>query len=109
MSENTQTQVITLTIDGKPVEAKSGQTVLQACREADIHIPTLCADPRLEPYGACRLCIVEIEGMRGYPTSCTTLATDGMVVTTHNDALFDLRKTVVELLLSDHKYGLSHV
>jgi predicted molibdopterin-dependent oxidoreductase YjgC len=97
------TTTLTLTVDGRAVPAREGQTVLEACRAADIHIPTLCHDPRLEPYGGCRLCIVEIEGLRGFPTSCTVRATDGMAVTTKSDALFDLRRTVVELLLSDHK------
>jgi predicted molibdopterin-dependent oxidoreductase YjgC len=97
------TATITLTVDGRPIHAHPGQTVLEVCRGAGVHIPTLCHDPRLEPYGGCRMCIVEIDGMRGYPTSCTTLATDGMVITTASDALFDLRRTIVELLLSDHK------
>jgi predicted molibdopterin-dependent oxidoreductase YjgC len=103
MTQTTQTEKVTLSIDGTAVEAKPGQTVLEACKNAGIHIPTLCNDPRLEPYGACRLCIVEIEGVRGYPTSCTTRVSEGMKVTTQSDALFELRKTVVELLLSDHK------
>jgi predicted molibdopterin-dependent oxidoreductase YjgC len=103
MTATSDKKTVTLQVDGRAVEAKPGQTVLEACRAAGIHIPTLCADPRLAPYGACRLCIVQVEGMRGYPTSCTTLATEGMAVTTQNDALFELRKTVVELLLSDHK------
>jgi predicted molibdopterin-dependent oxidoreductase YjgC len=103
MTQTAQAQKLTLTIDGRSVEAKAGQTVLEACKSAGIHIPTLCNDPRLQPYGACRLCIVEIEGVRGYPTSCTTRVSEGMNVTTMSDALFELRKTVVELLLSDHK------
>ncbi len=103
MSKTTKTDTVTIMVDGLALEAKAGQTVLEACRNADIHVPTLCADPRLAPYGACRLCIVEIEGVRGYPTSCTTVVSDGMNVTTRSEALFDLRKTVVELLLSDHK------
>ena len=109
MSETTKTDTVTLMVDGLALEAKAGQTVLEACRNADIHIPTLCADPRLEPYGACRMCIVEIEGVRGYPTSCTTTVVEGMTVTTQSEALFDLRKTVVELLLSDHKHRVPHV
>ena len=100
---STQTATIHLTVDGRDIEARPGQTVLQACHEADVRIPTLCDDPRLEPYGGCRLCVVEIEGMRGFPTSCTTKATDGMQVTTQSDTLRRLRRTVVELLLSDHK------
>lgn len=93
---------ITLTIDGTSVTTTPGTTVLNACREAGIHVPTLCNDPRLKPYGSCRLCIVQIEGMRGFPASCATIATDGMVITTDSDVIRDLRRTVVELIVSDH-------
>jgi len=58
---------ISLTIDGQEVKARPGMTVLEAAQSADIYIPTLCADPDLKPYGGCRLCIVEIEKMRGFP------------------------------------------
>lgn len=98
-----QTQMITLTVDGREIEARDGQTVLEICRSNDIHIPTLCHDPRLEPYGACRLCLVQVEGMRGFPTSCTTMATEGMLVTTRSEEIEELRRSVVELLLSDHE------
>jgi predicted molibdopterin-dependent oxidoreductase YjgC len=94
---------ITVTIDGRAVAATPGATLLDTCRAAGIHIPTLCHDQRLKPYGGCRLCVVEVDGLRGYPASCTTLVSDGMVVRTTSEALFDLRKTLVELLLSDHK------
>lgn len=94
--------MITLTIDNKDVSVPVGTTVLEAARELNIAIPTLCHDPRLKPYGACRLCIVEIAGMAKPVTSCTTPATDGMVVTTQSDKLYRLRRTTVELLLSDH-------
>ena len=93
---------IKLTINGKEVEARKGMTVLEAARAADIYIPTLCYDPDLEPYGACRLCIVEIEGMRGFPTTCTTPATDGMVVHTDTSAVNRVRRTTLELLVADH-------
>ena len=93
---------IRLTIDGQEVKAKPGMTVLEAAQSADIYIPTLCADPDLKPYGGCRLCIVEIEKLRGFPTSCTTPVTEGMVVKTNTDAVNEVRRTVVELLLSDH-------
>lgn len=96
-------QTITLTIDGRPLEARAGQTVLEVCRENGIRIPTLCHDPRLEPYGACRLCIVQIEGVRGLPTSCTTRIAEGMSVTTNSPEIADLRRSIVELLLSDHE------
>lgn len=103
MTEPLDIPRLSLTVDGRVIPAREGQTVLEACREAAVHIPTLCHDPRLEPYGACRLCVVEIEGMRGFPTSCTVMAADGMVVTTRSETLHGLRSGVVELLLSDHK------
>ncbi len=94
--------MIKLTIDDKPIEVAEGATVLEAARQLKIDVPTLCHDPRLKPYGACRLCIVEIAGMAKPVTSCTTPATDGMVVKTNSARLYRLRKTTVELLLSDH-------
>ena len=94
---------VRLTVDGREIEGREGQTVLEVCREHGVRVPSLCHDPRLEPWGACRLCVVEIEGVRGFPTSCTTPAADGMVVTTKSDDLDRLRRTVIELLLSDHK------
>ena len=93
---------IRLTINGQEVEARQGMTVLKAAQEADIYIPTLCYDPDLEPYGGCRLCVVEVEKMRGQPTACTTLATDGMVVHTETEEVNQLRRTTVELLIADH-------
>jgi len=93
---------IRLTIDGQEVEAREGMTVLEAAQSAGIYIPTLCSDPDLEPYGACRLCIVEIGKMRGLPTACTTPATDGMVVHTNTPAVNEVRRTTVQLLLADH-------
>jgi len=93
---------IQLTIEGRKVKAKEGDTVLEAAQKAGIKIPTLCAHPALEPYGACRLCIVEIEGMRGYPTSCTTPAAEGMVVKTVSPEIIELRKNVIKLMLSGH-------
>jgi predicted molibdopterin-dependent oxidoreductase YjgC len=101
--EPASTQTIALTIDGRGVRARAGRTVLEVCQENDIRIPTLCHDPRLEPYGGCRLCLVEIEGVRGLPASCATLAKDGMVVTTDSVDITRVRRSVVELLLSDHE------
>jgi len=95
-------EAITLTIDGVQVKTRKGATVLEAAQEAGIYIPTLCHDPDLEPYGACRLCVVEIEGMRGLPTACTMPATDGMVVHTDTPAVNQVRHTAVELLIADH-------
>ncbi len=94
--------MISLTIDDRKVEVREGSTVLEAARKLDIEIPTLCYDPRLKPYGACRLCIVEIAGFPKPVTSCTTPVAADMVVTTSSDQLFRLRRTTIELLLSDH-------
>jgi NADH dehydrogenase/NADH:ubiquinone oxidoreductase subunit G len=68
---------VNITIDGEAVVAQRGQTVLKAAEENGFFIPTLCADNDLEPYGACRVCVVEIEGMRGFPTSWTTPVAEG--------------------------------
>jgi len=96
------TDKIKLTIDGKEIEVDSGVTVLQAAQRAGIYIPTLCYHPDLQPYGGCRLCIVEIEDMRGLPTACTTPATDGMKVTTKSEQLQELRRAFLELILTEH-------
>ena len=76
--------MINLTIDDKEIEVPEGTTVLEAAQKLNIDIPTLCHDPRLKPYGACRLCIVEIAGMAKPVTSCTTPATKGMIVKTNS-------------------------
>ena len=94
--------MINLTIDGKPVAVETGATVLEAARGAGIPIPTICDHKDLSPYGACRMCIVEIEGVRGFPTSCTTPATEGMQVRTRSGELETLRKRTLELMLSGH-------
>lgn len=93
---------IQLTIDGQKVEATAGQTVLVAAREAGINIPTLCYCPNTEPTGSCRVCLVEVEGMRSLATSCTLPASQGMVVQTNSPKVREARRGIVELLLSDH-------
>jgi formate dehydrogenase beta subunit len=93
---------IKLTIDGVNVEVDRGSTVLQAARSAGVYIPTLCYHPDLPSYGGCRLCIVEIENMRGLPTACTTPATEGMVVTTNTEQLRKLRQAFLQLILTEH-------
>ncbi len=94
--------VINLTIDGRAVTVEAGATVLEAARQARIPIPTICDHKDLSPYGACRMCIVEIEGVRGYPTSCTTPAAEGMQVKTRSPELETLRRRTLELMLSGH-------
>jgi formate dehydrogenase alpha subunit len=93
---------LSLVIDGVEVKAKKGTTVFEAAKGAGIYIPNLCYHPDLAPYGACRLCVVEIENMRGLPTACTTPATDGMVVHTNTPAVDEMRRTAVQLMLADH-------
>ncbi len=100
--EDRKLGTVTLTFDGKKVEALKGVTVLEAALGAGIYIPTLCYEPDLKPYGACRLCIVEIEGMRGLVTSCTTQATDGMVVHTETPKVNQSRRITMELIMANH-------
>ncbi len=94
-------ETISLTIDGLPVQAHKGQMVLEAAQEAGIFIPTLCADPDLRPYGACRLCLVEIERTRGLPAACTTPVAEGMVVWTDTPQVARIRRNLIELLLAE--------
>lgn len=93
---------ITLSIDGVQISVPEGSTVMRAAAEAGISIPKLCATDSLEPFGSCRLCLVQIDGRRGYPASCTTPVEEGMVVQTETARLHELRRGVMELYLSDH-------
>jgi len=93
---------IHLTIDDRTVTVKAGATVLHAARQAGIPIPTICDHKDLNPYGACRMCIVEIEGVRGFPTSCTTPAAEGMQIRTRSPELETLRRRTLELMFSGH-------
>ena len=93
---------ITLEIDGQSVTVPEGTSVMRAAIESGIDVPKLCASDMLEPFGSCRLCLVEIEGRKGYPASCTTQVSEGMQVSTRTDKLDQLRRGVVELYLSDH-------
>ncbi|MGB4505460.1 MAG: 2Fe-2S iron-sulfur cluster-binding protein, partial [Syntrophaceticus sp.] len=94
--------LVKLTIDGKDVQVPKGTMVLEAAEQVGIHIPRLCYDPDLSTVGACRLCIVEIEGMRNLPASCVTEVSEGMVVRTDTPAVIEARKTILELLLANH-------
>lgn len=94
--------MINITIDGKTAEVAEGTTVLDAAKALNINIPTLCHHPKLTLFGGCRLCIVEIKGVPRPVTSCTTTVSEGMEVTTSTPQIEGLRKTVLELILSDH-------
>ena len=96
-----------ININGNNLDVKQGQTILQVAMDNDIYIPYLCYYPNLKPYGACRACLVEVEvnGRKMTVASCTTPATDSMNVVSNNESVNDLRKGIVELLMSEHPHG----
>jgi formate dehydrogenase major subunit len=98
----TSEKLVTLDIDGIEISVPEGTSLMRAAAEAGVDIPKLCATDSLEPFGSCRLCLVEVEGRRGYPASCTTLAANGMKVKTQTPKLADIRRGVMELYISDH-------
>lgn len=95
-------RTVTLNIDGIAVSVPAGTSVMRAAVKAGAMIPKLCATDSLAPFGSCRLCLVEIEGRRGYPSSCTTPVEAGMQVHTQTAKLASLRRNVMELYISDH-------
>ena len=95
-------RTVTFTIDGQEVTVPAGTSVMAAAMTLGTRIPRLCATDTLEPFGSCRMCLVEIAGRRGTPASCTTPAEEAMVVTTQSPALAKLRRGVMELYISDH-------
>jgi len=94
--------IVTLSIDGQEVSVPTGTSVMAAAALMGTQVPKLCATDSLEPFGSCRLCLVEINGRRGTPASCTTTAEQGMVVRTQTPKLAKLRRGVMELYISDH-------
>ena len=93
---------VRIELDGKKLVVPEGKTILQVANEQGIEIPTLCHDPRLEPYGSCWVCVVEVEGAKGFVPSCATRVRDGMVVRTDTYGVRSARKMALELLLSNH-------
>ena len=104
MSPTTQT----LLVDGHVVELRPGDTILNAANRADVSIPTLCHDPRLKPVGACRTCLIEVEGARRLLPACATPATEGMKVNTESERVDRHRKTLLALYLADHDGTQEH-
>ncbi len=96
------TETLGVEIDGRVCQVPLGTSILRAAAEAGIGIPKLCATEMLEPFGSCRLCLVEIEGQRGYPAACTTPVAAGMKIRTQTPALAKLRRNTMELYISDH-------
>jgi formate dehydrogenase alpha subunit len=98
-------QEITINIDGHHVKTTSDKMVIQAASEAGIYVPYLCYYPGMKPFGACRMCVVEVEGAPGTPASCTLPVRDGMVVSTQTTSLKDIRRGINELLVAEHPQG----
>ena len=95
-------QMVSVDIDGVTVTVPAGTSVMRAASEAGLSVPKLCATDSLEPFGSCRLCLVEIDGRKGTPASCTTPVEPGMVVHTQTPRVERLRRNVMELYISDH-------
>src|SRR5436190_8153704 len=94
--------VVEVTIDSRTISVPEGTSVMHAASLAGIDIPKLCATDTLESFGSCRMCLVEVEGGKGVPASCTTPCSSGMVVRTESDKLTKLRQGTMELYMSDH-------
>jgi predicted molibdopterin-dependent oxidoreductase YjgC len=101
--QKTEAHALRMTLDGTVVSFSDGETIYEVATRHRTLIPTLCYDPRLEPFGGCRMCVVEVEGVRNPVASCTTPATAGMVVCTRNAALEKHRKTLLELVVSENR------
>ena len=99
---STSEKTVELQIDGRTLHVAEGTSVMRAAAQAGIRIPKLCATDMLEAFGSCRLCLVEIEGRKGYPASCTTPVSAGMKVSTQTPKLAQIRRGVMELYISDH-------
>ena len=95
-------EMIKLNIDGRDIEVEKGSTVLMAAKKANIYIPTLCFLKEINSAGDCRMCLVEIEGRRGFVPSCNTIAEDGMIIKTNTPDINDARRVVLDLILSSH-------
>ena len=93
---------VTVTIDGNEVSGHEEMTILELAQENGIDIPTLCYTPELPPIGACRICVVEVEGSRTLVGACHTPIAQGMVIHTHSPKVLETRKVIVELLLASH-------
>ena len=93
---------VTVTIDGKQIEAKPGELLIKVAQDHGVYIPRFCWHERMKPVGMCRMCLVEVDGMRGYPPACTTPVTDGMVCHTESDTVKKLQDGILEFLLINH-------
>ena len=101
-ARNNDTKTITVTIDGKVCQAEYGETILNVARANGIYIPTMCYLTKVEPIASCRMCVVNVEGVEGMILSCQEKATDGAVITTNNDELFEQRQNIMKLYDVNH-------
>ena len=95
-------ELVSLSIDGQSVAVPAGTSIMRAAAHLDINVPRLCATDSLQAFGSCRICLVQIEGRKGFPASCTTAVEEGMVVRTQSQEVAKLRRNVMELYISDH-------
>ena len=95
-------KTVSIEIDGKPMSVQADISVMRAAREVGVDVPKLCATDSLKSFGSCRLCVVEIEGKKGFPASCTTIVEEGMKIRTQTEKVAKLRRNVMELYISDH-------
>lgn len=93
---------VTLTIDDQKVTVEEGTTILQAAKKVGIDIPTLCFLKEINEVGDCRICIVEVEGRRGFATSCIQTVEEGMVVHTNTQNILEARRVILDLIISNH-------
>ena len=96
---------ITISFDGVEVKTQTGKMVLEAAIEAGVYVPYLCYHPGMKPYAACRMCVVSVEGQRGFPAACTLPVADGMKVRNNVDDVDQLRRSVMEMLIAEHPNG----
>jgi len=93
---------VNIILNGNIVDGYRGETILELAKRNGIEIPTLCNDPRLEPFTSCYVCVVEVEGLRGLQPSCSTKISEGMRIETDNEKIHRARKTALDLLVSNH-------
>src|SRR5258706_9947114 len=103
MSSDSTAATATLTLDGQPVDFTPGETLYEIAARQGVFVPTLCYDPRLKPFGACRLCVVDLKGAKNPVAACTTGATPGMDVTTSSPRVEAFRKTLLEMVVSENR------
>lgn len=96
---------ITISIDGVEIQTQPGKMVLEAAIEAGIYIPYLCYHPGMDPFAACRMCVVSVEGGRGFPAACTLPAADGMRIRSESEDVDELRRSVMQMLIAEHPNG----